>query len=137
TLGADEALNSRTQDVAAEVRARTEGRGADLAFEVVGISPTLKIALDSVRKGGQVTLVGNLAANVEFPLQWVVTREITLNGCCSSQGEYNACLDMIARGRIDVKALLSATAPLADGASWFKRLYAAEPGLLKVMLQPP
>jgi L-iditol 2-dehydrogenase len=135
-LGADEGFRSDTTDVSAEIRERTNGRGADVSFEVVGITPTVKLAVNSVRKGGQVTLVGNLAPNVELPLQAVVTRELTLNGSCGSQGEYDACLDLIARGKINVDALLSARAPLAEGAGWFDRLYAGEDGLFKVMLQP-
>lgn len=135
-LGADVGLQANNPDIVAEIRERTGGRGADAAFEVVGIGATTKLSVDSVRKGGQVTLVGNLAANIDFPLQAVVTREITLNGSCSSQGEYNACLDMIARGKINVDSLLTATAPLSEGAGWFHRLYQGEAGLLKVMLQP-
>jgi len=135
-LGADVGLRSDQLNVAAEIRERTNGRGADVAFEVVGIAPTFKLAIECVRKGGQLTLVGNLAPNVDFPLQAVVTREITLNGSCASQREYTVSLDLIARGAIKVDPLLSATAPLADGALWFDRLYRAESGLLKVMLQP-
>lgn len=135
-LGADEGLRSDEVDVPGEVMRRTEGRGADLAFEVVGITPTLQLAVASVKKGGSVTLVGNLAAQAELPLQAVVTRELTLYGSCASQGEYPACLEMIARGDIDVKPLMSAVAPLADGAGWFDRLYGGEAGLLKVILTP-
>jgi L-iditol 2-dehydrogenase len=135
-LGAHAGLRSDQVDVAAAVRERTNGRGADCAFEVVGISPTVKLAVNCVRKGGQVTLVGNLSPNVELPLQAVVTREITLHGSCGSQGEYGVCLDMIARGVVRVEPLLSAIAPLDEGAEWFARLYSGEPGLLKVMLQP-
>ncbi len=135
-LGADEGLRSDEVNVPAEVMKRTQGRGADLAFEVVGITPTLQLAVGSVKKGGSVTLVGNLAAKAELPLQAVVTRELTLYGSCASQGEYPACLELIARGAIDVKPLMSAVAPLADGAGWFDRLYAGEAGLLKVILTP-
>ena len=72
--------------------------------------------------GGQLALVGNLAAKVEFPLQAVVTREITLHGSCASCGEYPACLDLMARGTINVDPLISAAAPLGEGAEWFLRL---------------
>ena len=51
-------------------------------------------------------------------------------------GEYPVVLDLMARKKIDVRAIVSAVAPLADGASWFKRLYDREPGLLKVVLEP-
>ena len=136
TLGADVGLCSTGDDIVTEVLARTSGRGADLGFEVVGLSPTLNLALDVLHKGASLVMVGNLSPKVEFPLQATVTREITLYGSCASRGEYPACLDMIARGAIDVKALISATAPLSEGDAWFKRLYEREPGLMKVILNP-
>jgi len=118
-LGADKGLESDSIDVLAKVFDLTYNRGADIAFEVVGFTPTLTLAIQCLRKGGSLTLVGNLSPRTEFPLQSVVTRELTLNGSCASRGEYPACLDMIARGVIDVDAMISAVAPLADGASWF------------------
>jgi L-iditol 2-dehydrogenase len=136
SLGADVGLRSDTMDVPAEVARLTNGRGADLAMEVVGINAAVQTAIASVRKGGSVGLVGNLAAQIEFPLQAVVTRQITLYGSCSSCLEYPACLDMIARGTINVDPLISAVAPLSEGAAWFDRLYKREPGLMKVLLEP-
>ena len=135
-LGAGEALSPEQTDVAAEVLRRTDGRGADAVFEAVGIPPTVAMAVASVRKGGSVALVGNLTPQVELPLQAVVTRELTLYGSCASSGEYPACLEMIARGAIDVEALTSAVAPLAEGAEWFQRLRQGEDGLMKVILRP-
>ena len=123
-------------DVAAEVRKLTGGRGADATFEAVGIQPTVRTAIDSARNGGTVTLVGNLAANVDFPLQSVVTREITLYGSCGSSGEYPECLSLIASGAFDLDAIITATVPLDEGASWFQRLYDGEAGLMKVIVEP-
>ncbi|MBD3240948.1 MAG: alcohol dehydrogenase catalytic domain-containing protein [Chitinivibrionales bacterium] len=136
TLGADIGVRADKTDVAAEVTAATQGRGADLAFEVVGIAPTVSAAIASVRKGGCVTLVGNLTPEVQMPLQQIVTRQVRLQGSCASAGEYPACLDMMNRGTIDVDTLISATAPLAEGAEWFRRLYQKEAGLMKVILNP-
>jgi L-iditol 2-dehydrogenase len=135
-LGGDEGLNPDVVDVVARVLERTAGRGADLSFEVVGVTPSLTLAIQCLKKGGSITLVGNLSPATEFPLQSVVTRELTLYGSCASKGEYPACLDLMARGAVNVDALISAVAPLSDGASWFKRLYDGEPGLLKVILTP-
>lgn len=135
-LGADEGLRSDAGDVVAEVQARTAGRGADVAFEVVGITPTLDLATRSLRKGGSLTLVGNVSPSADLLLQAAVTRELTLRGSCASAGEYPACLEMMSRGAVRVDPLISAVAPLAEGASWFDRLYRREPGLLKVILRP-
>jgi len=135
-LGADEVLRSDTVDVAQEVLRRTGGRGVDVAVEAVGLTPTLQTAVASLRKGGQLTLIGNFAPQVELPLQAVVTRELTLNGSCASCGEYPACLDLIARGTVDVDSLTSAVAPLEEGPTWFKRLYEGKEPLMKVILEP-
>ncbi len=135
-LGADNVLRADLADVQAEVYKLTQNRGADIALEVVGNSAALNTAISSLRKGGAVTVVGNLAPTAEFPLQFVVTRQITVNGSCSSCGEYPACLDMIASGKINVNALISQVAPLSEGAAWFERLYNKEPGLMKVILEP-
>ena len=135
-LGADAGLLANESGVADQVLERTGGRGADVAFEAVGIESTVQTAVACVRKGGQVTLVGNLSPQVALPLQAVVTRELTLHGTCASCGEYPACLDLLARGAVDVEPLISAVALLSEGASWFARLYRREPGLMKVILRP-
>jgi len=135
-LGADIGFNSRKNDIREEVEALTGGRGADVAFEVVGISDTVKSAIDLVRRGATVTLVGNLAPVAEIPLQAVVTQQIRLQGSCAICGEYPAVLDMIARKDVNVDAILSAEVPLSEGAEWFKRLYNKEPGLIKIVLKP-
>jgi L-iditol 2-dehydrogenase len=135
-LGATEMFNSKKQDVIAEVQKRTGGRGADVALECVGITDAIGLAIESVRKGGAVTLVGNVAPKIELALQSVVSRQIRLQGSCASCGEYPECIAMMADGRIRVEPLISAVAPLEDGARWFQRLYDREPGLLKVVLEP-
>jgi len=90
----------------------------------------------SVRKGGSVTLVGNVAPKIEWPLQWAVTRELTIFGSCASAGEYPECLELMASGAVDVRPLISGVVPLAEGAACFQRLHDREPGLLKLILAP-
>jgi threonine dehydrogenase-like Zn-dependent dehydrogenase len=140
SLGATATFNTGGEEAAlesvAEIVEMTHGRGADAALECVGATAPVKLAVDSVRKGGTVTLVGNVSPKIELGLQSVVTRQIRVQGSCASAGEYPACIAMMARGAIQVEPLLSAVAPLEDGAAWFKRLYEREPGLLKVVLEP-
>lgn len=135
-LGAAQGIRTNDPGLLERIRALTNGRGADAAFEAVGLAPTVKAAIDSVRKGGSVTLVGNLKPQVDLPLQTVVTRELTLIGSCASAGEYPECLELIAGGKINVTDLISATASLEEGGGWFDRLYAGEKGLMKVLLKP-
>jgi L-iditol 2-dehydrogenase len=134
--GATNLINPSTEDALGAILRLTQGMGADLAFEAVGVPVTVDLALACLRKGGSVTLIGNVTPKIEFRLQTVVTRELTIYGSCASQGEYPACLDMLERGALRAAPLISATAPLAEGAIWFDRLYRKEPGLLKVVLKP-
>jgi threonine dehydrogenase-like Zn-dependent dehydrogenase len=135
-FGATHRINSSTEDPLPAILHLTQGVGADLAFEAVGVAATVDLALGCLRKGGAATLIGNVTLKTEFPLQKVVTRELTIYGSCASQGEYPACLDMLARGALRAAPLISAIAPLAEGAAWFDRLYRKEAGLLKVVLTP-
>ncbi len=135
-LGADVTFKGDAANLAARIKNLTNGRGADIAFEAVGIETTIQTAISSVRRGATVTLVGNVSPSVNIPLQAVVTQQLRLQGSCAIAGEYPAVLDMIASGRLNVDAILSASAPLSQGADWFFRLYKKEPGIMKVVLNP-
>src|SRR5690349_11400045 len=58
-FGADLGFKADACDVPQEVRYLTNGRGADVALEVVGLSATVNTAIASLRKGGALTVVGN------------------------------------------------------------------------------
>jgi len=134
-LGATEVLPSDSTLQESIVKL-SNGQGVDVSFEAVGRNETVASAIDAVRKGGTVVLVGNITPEVTIHLQKVVARQIRLQGSCASAGEYPQAMEWMASGAIDVKPLISAVAPLEEGASWFARLYAREPNLLKVVLTP-
>ena len=135
-LGATQVINSQEVDALSFILNETEGQGVDKSFEVVGATPTVQLSIHAVRKGGSVVMVGNLAPEVELPLQSVVTREISLFGTCASAGEYPKCIELMADGSIQVDPLISAKVALEEGPDWFERLYGREPGLMKVILTP-
>ena len=135
-MGATDTVDSSGGGAAKTILDLTHCKGADAAFESVGVSATVDLAIASLRKGGALTLVGNLAPKIEFPLQATVTRELSIYGSCASRGEYPAVLGMMSRGALQPAPFISAVAPLAEGASWFDRLYRKEPGLMKVLLKP-
>lgn len=135
-LGASQAFSAKQENLAAHLREICGGDGARTAFEVVGAAAPVDLAIRSVRKGGTVVLVGNLQPSVPMPLQEIVTRQITLRGSCSCAGEYPEAIRRIEDGSIRVEPMLSATAPLAEGAAWFARLADNSEGLLKVILKP-
>jgi L-iditol 2-dehydrogenase len=135
-LGADQTLQLSGAELLQEVLRLTDGRGVDLVLEAVGRNETVTSAIDCVRKGGTVTLVGNITPQVTIHLQKVVSRQIRLQGSCASSGEYPEAMQLIAEGKIKVGPLITAVAPLTDGPEWFGRLYAHEPNLMKIVLDP-
>jgi L-iditol 2-dehydrogenase len=114
----------------------TDGRGADVAIEVVGVNASIQQAIALLRKGGTLTLLGNLSPQVTVPLQAIVTRQLRLQGSCAINGEYQAILELIAAKQLNMTSILSAEAPLSEGTMWFERLYNKEKGLMKVVLLP-
>ena len=135
-LGADKTLLASGEALTQEILQLTGGRGVDVVFEAVGRNETVTAAIDCVRKGGTVTLIGNISPQVDLPLQKVVSRQIRLQGSCASCGEYPEAMKLMSAGRIRVGPLITAVAPLSDGPAWFDRLHSGEPNLMKVVLDP-
>jgi L-iditol 2-dehydrogenase len=135
-LGATETLLMSGSELVRKCQDLTDGSGVDVVLEAVGRDETVQTAIDAVRKGGTVTLIGNVTPEVRLPLQKVVSRQLRLQGTAASCGEYPQAIEMITNGTVRVKPLITAVAPLSEGAEWFRRLYAHEPGLMKIVLSP-
>jgi 2-desacetyl-2-hydroxyethyl bacteriochlorophyllide A dehydrogenase len=134
--GADHTFLSTESDLEEKISVLTNNRGADISFEAVGISESVNIAIDILRKGGKAVLVGNISPKVDFPLQKVVTRELKILGSCAIRGEYEVVLNLLETRKISVDDQISAVVPLSDGAKWFNKLYRKEEELNKVILIP-
>ena len=135
-LGADACFTADDASLNTTLMELTDGRGADIAIEVVGVNASIQQAIALLRKGGTLTLLGNLSPQVTVPLQAIVTRQLRLQGSCAINGEYPAILELIAAKRLNMTSILSAEAPLSEGAMWFERLYNKEKGLMKAVLLP-
>jgi L-iditol 2-dehydrogenase len=134
--GATETVPGKDSDVLSRTMRLAGANGIDAVIEAVGLEETVRLAISAVRKGGRVTLVGNISPTVTLPLQSVVTRQIRLQGSCASAGEYPKAIELLVSGAIQVKPLITAVAPLEEGPRWFERLYTREPNLMKVVLTP-
>jgi L-iditol 2-dehydrogenase len=135
-LGATETLRLSGDDLVRRCQELTDGAGVDIVLEAVGRDETISTAIDAVRKGGTVTLIGNVTPEVRLPLQKVVSRQLRLQGTAASCGEYPQAIEMITNGAIQVKPLITAIVPLDQGPGWFTRLHSHEPGLMKIVLTP-
>lgn len=83
-LGATDTLDATTSNPVSGVMSLTDERGADVAFEVIGLGPTIDQTINMTRRGGQAILVGvpRMDVVVEIPAFFgLVLQEKTVKGC--------------------------------------------------------
>jgi threonine dehydrogenase-like Zn-dependent dehydrogenase len=106
-LGADLTINSRTGDPLLAAQAFTGGVGPSAVFEVVGVNPTVMLALDLVSYAGQVILVGVCHDEVTFRPDLLNKRELDLLGSRNSRGVFPEALRLVAEGKLVTDELIS------------------------------
>ena len=82
-FGATDLVNATQGDAVSQVIALTEGRGADVAFEAIGLESTVELAINMTRRGGQAILAGlpKLDAMLNIPVSLgIVRKERTIKG---------------------------------------------------------
>jgi len=135
-LGADITINPSAGDVAAELK-RVVGRpDVDAVLEAVGTPPAVDLGFKIVKRGGHLTLIGNVTPKVEVNLQDLIMRELNIRGSFAIAGEYRTVLDLMAQGRIQAKPLISKSLPLSEGQEAFDVLHKGDPKLFKIVLHP-
>ncbi|MBA4376890.1 MAG: chitin-binding protein [Anaerolinea sp.] len=107
-LGANGVFAHRGEDLVKKVMEQTNGLGVEHAFEAVGMEATLTQALQSIRKGGKVTLLGIFEEQLpKIPINLFVQREICL---CGSQGyvwDFKDSIELVEQGRIKLAELVT------------------------------
>jgi S-(hydroxymethyl)glutathione dehydrogenase / alcohol dehydrogenase len=132
-FGATQTINAAESDPVAAVRDLTGGRGADVAFEVIGLEPTMKQALEMTRKGGETILVGVPPLDVTLDLPAAVTFlyfNKTLRGCWygSSNVDHDVpkLLELYKRGELKLEELISREIKLEQLNDAFAAMEAGE-----------
>ncbi|MCP3781885.1 zinc-binding dehydrogenase [Micromonospora sp. A3M-1-15] len=129
--GATDFLRS-DDTLAKEVRARTEGRGVDHAFECVGRSVTIRAAWRCTRRGGAVTVVGMGAKDDLLSLSALDifhsarTLRSSVYGSSDPDREVPELAGALADGSLDLAPLVSGTVPLDEAPAALGRLARGE-----------
>jgi L-iditol 2-dehydrogenase len=135
-FGATHTVNPSKDSLPKVCLSLTDGRGADSIFEAVGLQSTVTEAILTVRRGGTVTVLGNISKDVSIPLQKVVAGQIRIQGSCAIKGEFPAALGLLQAKKIPTDRIISERAPLEQAPELFARLHSGDPKLLKVILHP-
>lgn len=111
---ADIAINPLKENAAEKIRELTEGRGADVTIEAVGIKPTYEMAIDAVRAGGNVSLIGVFEEAQELPLNKLWIKNINISMGLVNANRIPELLKLIKAGKINTNFLITHRAPLND-----------------------
>jgi 2-desacetyl-2-hydroxyethyl bacteriochlorophyllide A dehydrogenase len=125
-------------EAAAAVRARSEGRGADVVLEAVGAAPALDLAIEMVRPGGTVSIAGYHTDEV-YPLriQAAYGKNLTLKiGRCNARHHMDRLLPLVAARALRHTEIISHELPLSEGAEAYAIFRERREGAIKVLLDP-
>ena len=134
-LGADFTF-APDENIVENVLGVTGGRGADLIIESVGKSAVLAQAMELVRIGGRILPFGIYTdKSAELPFYQFYYKEIDIINARAAKGEdYPACLDLVRRGVVDLKTIVSHNLPMDELGGALDMLANEEPGRLKIIL---
>lgn len=118
-----EPVNVRERHPATAVAEATDGRGADIVIEAVGNESGLETAVQVVRRGGRVIVVGMFTTEtVEIPvgIWWTRALDVRFAGVCPVHAWWERALAEMAAGRLDPRPLISHRLPLSDAAEGYE-----------------
>jgi L-iditol 2-dehydrogenase len=131
-LGADVTLEG---DVAGYVAQVGDGLGVDVAIDASGASATLQIALQAVRPAGQIVKVGWGPQPLQFSLDPLVQKNVTISGSFSHNWPvWERVISMIVSGQINLQPVISRVAELPEWLDCFEKMHSGE--FVKAVLTP-
>lgn len=132
---ADVGLNPNKVDVPQALRDMTEGRGADVTIEANGFEPTFKGAINSVRPGGTVSIIGVFEKPqiVEMNKLWI--KNITIAMGLVNANRIPELINLIKAGKINMRPLITHTLPLSQVAEAYDIFEERRDGAIKVVLK--
>lgn len=122
-LGANHVINPKKEEFKKAIKNITNNDMVDFSFEAVGFSATATQALDSLKIGGTSVWVGNAQKMIEINMQQIVTTELNIKGnYIYSIEDYNECLELIEKEKIDISSIISIKEDLSNGKKLFEKL---------------
>ena len=135
-FGADVVVNNAAEDPVARIMELTDGLGADVAFEAVGVPATFELAADLIRPGGRVANIGvhGTAAALHLEKLWI--RDVTITTGLVDTFSIPQLMRLIASGRLDPTLFATHRFALSDTMAAYDTFAdAANTNALKVVLQ--
>lgn len=129
-------VNPNHENAVAKVMELTDGYGADVVVECAGNPEAFKIAFESVRKGGSVSLMGMWGEPVEVPLNEMVMNNITIFTGLVDCDRLHETVKLIEAGRINTNFLITHRMKLDDILEAYRIFENKEDNVLKIAIRP-
>ncbi len=134
-FGADVTVNNGREDAVAVVRALTDGLGADVSIEAVGVPESFELCTELVRPGGHVANIGVHGHPATLHLESLWTRDVTVTTGLVDTYSTPTLLRLVGSHQVDAKQFVSHHFPMSqmlEAYDVFAR--ASDTGALKVVL---
>lgn len=136
-LGADEVINLREEDLVSASRRVTDGRMFDVILEATGNPEVTKDLMKITRPYGRISLMGLFNSQMgSIDLDALVVGNITVKGSLGSPGVWDETINLIERGLVNTKALITHPFPLADVPQAFELMQDRTSDVVKICLKP-
>jgi alcohol dehydrogenase len=133
---ADVGVNPNNGDAGDVIREMTEGRGADRTIEANGFKPTFDMAIDAVRPGGNVSLIGVFEKPQELAMNTLWIKNITISMGLVNANRIPELIKLIQAGKINTNFLITHRAPLNDIVKGYDIFGGKKDGCLKWVVTP-
>ena len=134
--GATAFISPEDEDPEQRVKDLTDGLGADVSFECVGIQATAQLAQKLARSGGNIVIVGVFEAPASMDLFDLMFNQKTMVGSPIYVHEAKTVIALLADKRIDPGKLITAKVPLKDAVEMgFEKLVTNKEDNIKILLQ--
>lgn len=130
-------VNASKVNPVVEIQRATGERGADVVLECVGAPSAFDTAIDAVRAGGTLGVIGvytELEHTISLGEVWRRNIDIKMGGACNIHAVWNKALELVKQGKIDPTVIISHTLPLDEGLRGYDLFEKRE--ALKVVLKP-
>ena len=132
----DDTLNPKTDDVIARTRELTEGRGADVVFEVAGAGNTFELAWQAARPNATVVVVALYEQAQSLPLHRMYGKNLTFKTGGVDASKCGDIMRLIEAGRLDTSLMITHRAPLNDVISGYDIFANQKEGCIKWVVTP-
>jgi (R,R)-butanediol dehydrogenase/meso-butanediol dehydrogenase/diacetyl reductase len=135
-LGATRVLDPTRENVGIALSGLTGGQGPDVIYVCTGAPKPYQEAVSLVRKGGQIFVLGVCVMPVEADFMSLVLSDLCIEGSLAGRAEFPAAVDFIAKGRVEVEALVSHEISLDEIMSdGFSLLEVPDSGAVKILVR--